>query len=388
MVSKLLLLGYLGNIQHTDEELVHVSPTRSREMALEFSKLGFDTTAAVYWATAAKRLSSTLEYKHIDQIDAEDYDIVFHHLVLSIQQIYDLAHGNKITQGAQEYGKDQKRFQAIIDHPRKYLQLDAPRPLYKEPKVSDRLVGGFNAVGVATENAVPIWKNMYPHSNVEWVNAATIAYKYPKGPISPYFVNGNPNVIYLGRMNDASEVTPLDKIHSIAHRLPDVNFHIVTNKIRDSKTDKVFAINELQTGSGRELRYHDAQKLIQLSNIYLHRGSTYAQSFDWMHYADVALGFTVRPHQDVASCKSWEYFGNGIPAVLEEWTPETWIINQMPAAGEIAKYGNWDDFAEKIKMVLNNPKKYKRRKVRHYIAENHGYDSRAKQWSSIMEKYA
>ena len=97
-MKKLLLLGHLGNIQHTDEELVHVSPTRSREMALEFSKIGFETTAAVYWAAAAKKLSDTLEYKHIDQIDAADYDIVFHHLVLSIQQTYDLAHGNKITQ--------------------------------------------------------------------------------------------------------------------------------------------------------------------------------------------------------------------------------------------------------------------------------------------------
>jgi len=383
---KLLLIGHLGNIHHTDNELVHVSPTRSREFALEFSKAGFDTTAGAYWPDAERVLSDTLRYVHIDKLNANDYDMVFCHLVLSVQQLRDLAHGVQITQGAQAYGKDQAKFQAILDHPRKYLQLDAPRPLYSDSQVAQQLVDGFKAIGVATQNAVSKWKHMYPHSNVEWVNAATIAYKYPKGPKSPYPSHDRPNVIYLGRMNDASGVTPLDKIHFIASKMPSVNFHIVTNKIRDSKTDKVFAINELQTGAGRELRYNDACKLVKLPNIFLHRGATYAQSFDWMHYADCAIGFTVRRGQDVASCKTWEYLGCGVPVVIEEDTPETWLLKEI-FAGEIAEYGNWEDFVKKIQFVLDNPKQYKRRKVRKYIAQNHGYDSRVKQWAEIMERY-
>jgi hypothetical protein len=385
-MHKLLILGHLGNIHKKDNELVHVSPTRSREFALEFSKIGFDTTAGVYWPEAEQELSKTLRYVHIDKLNADDYDIVFCHLALSVEQLYNLAHGVQITQGAQAYGKDQKRFQAILDHPRKYLQLDAPRPVHADPKVSLDLVNGMRAVGVATRNAVVKWHNMYPQSRVEWVNAATIAYKYPRGPKSPYSTPG-PNVVYLGRMNDASEITPLDKIHSIAKRMPSVNFHIITNKIRDGNTDKIFAINELQTGTGRELRYDDACRLIKLPNIFLHRGSTYEQSFDWMHWADCAIGFTVRRNQDVASCKSWEYFGTGVPAVIEEDTPETWIIDKVPTAGKIAKYGDWDDFAQKIRSILDNPKRYKRRKIRHHIASYHGYDSRTDQWARIMEKY-
>jgi len=386
-MKRLLFLGHLGNIQKKDNELVHVSPTRSREFALEFSKLGYQVDAAVYWIEAEQELSKALRYVHIDKLNVVDYDVVFYHLALSVEQVYNLAHGIQITQGAQAYGKDQKRFQAILDFPRKYLQLDAPRPLHENAQVSLDLVKSFKVIGLATQNAVPKWKHMYPQSNVEWVNAATISYKYSKGPTSPYPTHDKPNVVYLGRMNDASEITPLDKIHFIAKKLPDVNFHIITNKIRDGKSDQVFAINELQTGAGREIRYHDACRLIKLPNIFLHRGSLYSQSFDWLHYADCALGFTVRRGQDVASCKSWEYFGAGVPVVLEEDTPEVWVLSQTPA-GEVAKYSDWDDFVVKIQKILNNPKKYKRRKVRAYISANHGYDSRVNQWAQIMEKYS
>jgi glycosyltransferase involved in cell wall biosynthesis len=356
-------------------------------MALELSKVGYEVSCGVYWPQAERKLSDNLQYIHIDKLKASDYDIVFCHLVLSVQQLWDLSQGTPIARGPQIYGNSAYKFKEILEHPRKYLQLDAPRPLHADPKVDINLVMGFKCIGVATQNAVPIWKNMYPKTNVEWVNAATIAYKYVQGPKSPFPSHDKPNIIYLGRMNDASAVPPIEKMYDIAARLPEYNFHIVTNKIRDGRTDLVYAINELQSGSGRELRFHDAQKLIKLPNIFLHRGSTYDKSFDWMHYADCAIGFTVRPKQDVASCKSWEYYGCGVPVVLEEDTPETWILDQIPA-GEVAKYGNWDDFAQKIKLVVENPDKYKRRKTRKYIAENHGYDSRAKQWKALMEKCA
>jgi len=384
---RLLLLGHLGNIHKLDSELVHVSPTRSREYASEFSKIGIDTTAAVYWPEAEKRLSNTLQYKHIDKINAKDYDVIFCHLMLSIQQLSNLSRGIQITQGAQAYGRDKARFQAILDHPKICLQLDAPRALDNDPKVDADLISRLKIVAVATENAVPKWKKLHPSTNVEWINAATIAYKYP-GPASksPYPPSNNPRVLYLGRMNDASRITPLAKIHHIASKLPEVEFHIVTNKIRDGSTNSVFAINELQTGSGREIRFHAAEKLIKAPNIFLHRGSRYDQSFDWMHEANCAIGFAVRPDQDVASCKSWEYFGTGVPSVIEEGTPETWVLKEV-AAGEAAKYADWGDFADKIRTILNNPSKYKRRKTRQYIAANHGYDSRVKQWIGIMDKY-
>jgi len=383
---RLLFWGHLGNIHKTDEELVHVSPTRSREMAAELSKLGYDVTAAIYWPQFEQEISPTLRYVHVDKIDADDYDIVFCHLRLSIDQIAAFARGDtKAVSRNDKYGHDAERFQKILDHPQLYLQLDAPRALSKDPTIDIDLVNRFKCVGVATQNAVAIWKKMYPLSNVEWVNAATIAYKYPEGK-NPY-VDSDSNkkkVIYLGRMNDASGVTPLDKIHFIAARLPDVEFHIVTNKIRDGKTTKVYAINELQGGSAREIRFHDAGKLIKGDNIFLHRGSLYKDSFDWMHYADCAIGFTVRPGQDVASCKSWEYYGTGVPVVLEEDTPETWILGEI-AQGKVAKFQNWNDFAAKIEEVLQTP--YKRRKMRKYIRSNHGYDSRAKQWQEIIERH-
>ena len=385
---RMLFWGHCGNVQKLDSELVHVSPTRSREMSAEFSKIGFDVTAAVFWPHAEKELSETLRYKHIDKINASDYDIVFCHLILSIQQISDLARGVPITEGAQSYGNDYKRFQKILDHPRIYLQLDAPRPLNKNDLIDKDLVGRLKAVGVATQNAVMKWKHMYSVNNVEWVNAATIGYRYDKGPTSPYEDNGRAKIIYLGRMNDASAVTPLEKLHHIAERLPEYDFHVVTNKIRDAYSDKVYAINELQAGHGRESRFLEAGKLIKLPNVFLHRGSTYDQSFNWLHYASCALGFAVRPNQDVASCKTLEYYSTGVPVVIEEGTPEAWILKEV-ANGLVAKHLDWDDFANKIKTTIQYVKegKFKRRKMRHFISIHHGYSNRARQWADIMERY-
>lgn len=379
--------GHIGNIFKKDDELVHVSPTRSRELAAAFSRCGFDVTCGVYWPEGEQEISPTLRYRHIDKIKAEDYNVVFLHLTLAIKQLSELSQGIQITRGSQIYGMTPHQFQAILDHPRIYLQLDAPRPLNADAKIDIDLVRRIKCVGLATQNALPKWRKMYPKSDCAWVNAATIAHLYPQGETSPYPSHDKPNVIYLGRMNDASHVTPLEKLHYIANRLPEVDFHIVTNKIRDGKSDKVYAINELQTGSGREIRFHHATELIRLPNIFLHRGSRYSDSFDWLHYADCAVGFTVRRDQDVASCKSWEYFGTGVPAVIEEDTPETWVIDQIPSAGEIAKFADWDNFEKKIRAILANPKKYKRRKTRKYIAENHSYGNRAQQWEEIMEKY-
>lgn len=381
----MLLLGHIGNIYKEDSELVHVSPTRSRELAKAFAEVGFDVTAGVYWPQTEKVLSDNLKYVHIDKLEPEQYDIVFCHLILSIQQLIGLAQGESITRGKQAYGKDRRIFQKLVNHPQKYLQLDAPRALSKDKGLDVELVTNIKCVGVATENAVAKWKKMYPYCNVEWVNAATIAYQYPVGP-SPYLDNGNKRVIYLGRMNDASSVTPLEKLHRIAALLPDVEFHLVTNKVRDGKTNQVHAINDLQTGAGREIRFGRVEKLIRARNIFLHRGSKYGDSFNWMHHADAAIGFAVRPDQDVASCKSWEYFGSGVPSVIEEGTPETWILNKV-SCGEMARFGDWDDFAKKITTILKNPKKYKRRKTREYIANNHTYLHRARQWKELMEKY-
>lgn len=383
---KLLCWGHLGNIHKADNELVHVSPTRSREFAKAFADEGVDVTAAVYWPQVEQNVTDNLRYLHVDKIDVTEYDAVFCHLVLSIQQIVDLSVGKKITKGTQLYGNDKGRFKAVLEHPRKYIQLDAPRPLYSDTIEDVKIVYSMKCVGVATHNAVPKWKKMYPKSNVEWVNAATIAFRYTEINISPYDETGRPRVLYLGRMNDASHVPPIDKIHNIASLLPEVEFHIVTNKIRDGKSSKVYAINELQSGPNREIRFHHANNLIKLPNVFLHRGCKYDKSFDWMHHADCAIGFAVRPDQDVASCKSWEYYGAGIPAVIEEGTPELWILDRV-RCGEMARYGDWQDFAEKIRLILDNKRKYKRRKTREYIAKNHGYDSRAKQWLELMEKY-
>lgn len=384
-MQRMCFLGHIGNIYKQDDELVHVSPTRSRELAKAFAEVGFDVTAGVYWPQTEKALSDNLRYVHIDKLEPEKYDIVFCHLILSIQQLVDLAQGESITRGEQIYGKDRHIFQQLINHPCKYLQLDAPRPLSKDKGLNIGLATNIKCVGVATQNAVAKWKKMYPYSNVEWVNAATIAHQYPVG-LSPYPESNRKRVIYLGRMNDASHITPLEKLHHIAALLPDVEFHLVTNKVRDGKTSTVHAINDLQTGSGREIRFGRAEKLIRAENIFLHRGSKYSDSFNWMHHADVAVGFAVRKDQDVASCKGWEYFGSGIPSVIEEGTPETWILDKV-SCGEVARYGDWQDFADKIKLVLNNPKKYKRRKTREYIANNHTYLHRARQWKKLMEKY-
>lgn len=380
-MSKILFFGHLGNIHKRDDELVHVSPTRSREMAAELSKVGHNVTCAVYWPEAEQEISPTLRYIHLDKIEADDYEIVFCHLKLAIDQITDLARGKSISRDG-KYGKDQQRFKKLLAHPRMYLQLDAPRPLDKDRDVSTRIANHIKCVGVATQNAVSIWNRMHPDSKVEWVNAATIAHKY-SAKQDPYPASDKKKVVYLGRMNDASATPPIEKLHQIAKRLPDVDFHIITNKIRD-KHGNVLAINELQTGSARDIRFNKAQELVRLGNVHLHRGSKYSDSFDWMHYADCAIGFAVRPDQDVASCKSWEYYGTGIPVVLEEGTPETWILDQMPQ-GQVAKFQDWDDFAAKIQLVLST--EYKRRKMRNYISANHGYDSRAKQWSEIFEQY-
>lgn len=384
---RMLFWGHIGNIFKRDDELVHVSPTRSREMAAAFSKIGFDVDAAVYWPEGEQEFSDTLRYIHIDKIKIEDYDVVFLHLTLATKQLSDLSRGVEITKGSQVYGMTPQHFQTILDHPRIYLQLDAPRALHVDGKIDIDLIRRIKCFGLATQNALPKWRSMYPKTNCAWVNAATIAHCYPQGETSPYPSHDKPNVIYLGRMNDASHIPPLEKLHYLANRMPDVNFHIVTNKIRDGKTNKVHAINDLQDGSGREIRFHHAEQLIRARNIFLHRGCKYSDSFNWLHYADCAVGFTVRRDQDVASCKSWEYFGTGVPAVIEEDTPETWIIDTTPSAGEIAKFADWSDFEKKIRAILDNPKKYKRRKTRKYIAENHSYDNRAQQWKELMEKY-
>ncbi len=384
---RMLFIGHMGNIQKADDEIVHVSTTRSREMASAFSEVGYSVDAAVYWPTAERQFSDTLRYLHIDKIEADDYDIVFHHLILSIQQINDLAHGVPITRSRKHcYGESAQRFKRILAHPRKYLQLDAPRALSKDKRVDIRLVNGFKCIGVATENAVPKWKKMYSKSNVKWVNAATMAGRYEKRA-SPYPSHEKPNIIYLGRMNDASGVSPIEKLHCIANRLPDMNFHLVTNKVRDLKENKTHAINELQEGPYREIRLHRVQKMIRASNIILHRGSKYIDSFDWLHHANCAIGFAVRPDQDVASCKSWEYFGSGVPTVVEEGTPEAWVL-KGEGSGEVAEHANWEDFADKIQRIIDNPNKYKRRKMRKYIKENHSYHNRAQQWKAIMEKYS
>ena len=182
---RMLFIGHLGNIQKTNREIVHVSSTRSREMADAFSKVGYNVDAAVYWPQVEQRFSDTLQYLHIDKVEADDYDIVFCHLMLSIQQIHDLANGVPITRSRKHcFGESPQRFKRILAHPRKYLQLDAPRALSKDKSIDIGLVQGFKCVGVATENAVPKWKKMYPKSNVEWVNAATIAGRY--GPSSLY----------------------------------------------------------------------------------------------------------------------------------------------------------------------------------------------------------
>lgn len=380
--KKILFWGHIGNVHQPMEEMHHLSPVRSQAQAEAFADMGYDVTQAVFYQYAAGPVSPNLQRKYIFDLKPEDYDIFFLNFRLAINQLYGYANGLE-HRHARMFKGHHSKFQNLLDHPYKVIQLDAPRSFVtdKNDDKEKSLVASMKHIGISTENGMKAWGKMTKTQSHFLCHAATISFRPPKAR-DPLPITGRPRVLYLGRLNDASVVSSVHKIEELAKRLPHIDFIVVSCKIKDKYTGKILTPMMTDPEEVTKKKVIEARKQFEAPNIYYMPGPRYSDTFNYMYHADLGIGFAVRHGQDACSCKVYEYLGSGCPVVLEDAVPEAWILNETEC-GLAAKTHDFDDFAAKIEEAL--AKKYNRTAIKNYTLAHHTYQQRVIQYHERFE---
>lgn len=382
-MAKMLFWGHIGNVGHPMEEMHHLSPVRSQEQAKVFSDNGYDVTMAVFHKKDVKTINPALRRTHIFDLKADDYDIFFLNFRLAINQLYNYANGLE-ARHSRIFENREKQFQELLNHPNMLIQLDAPRSFVTDGNQVEekKLVTHFKHIGISTEQGVKNWNKVNKTENHFLCHAATISFR-PDKKEDPMPNTGRKRILYLGRLNDASEVSTLEKIEALATRLPEYDFIVVSCKLKDRVSGRMITPMLTEPNDITVKKTELAKKQFKAKNIIYMPGPRYIDTFNYMYHADLGLSFAVRHGQDACSCKVYEYLGSGCPIVLEDAVPEAWLLDKIDC-GLKAQTHNFDDMALKIKEALE--KRYDREAIKSYILSNHTYEQRIRDYIVRLEK--
>lgn len=380
-MKKILFWGHPGNVDKPLEEQHHLSPVRSQGHAQAFVEKGYDVTLAAFYPEGAAELGPTFRRKHLFDLDADDYDIVFLNYRRSYVELYNYANNLERRHFRLLRGKEHI-FQKILDHPNITIQLDAPRPLTQTSKEAEEaLVKHIKHIAIGNRPGAARWRRFWNVGNDFLCLAATINYRPPVLQ-DPMPNNGRPRALYLGRLNDAATISSMDKLEELAKRLPGVDFIVVSCKVKDRESGRLITPMLTEPDSITQNKIVAAKKQFNAPNIIYMPGPRYSDTFQYMYHADVGLGFAVRKGQDVCSCKTYEYLGSGCPIVIEEDVPEVHLLDEIEC-GKGARTHDFDDMASKIEEVI--AAKYNRKHIQEHFLQNHTYQQRIGQFHERYE---
>lgn len=382
-MKKMLFWGHIGNVHHPLEEMHHLSPARSQAQAKVFSEIGYDVTMATFYKDAEAKLSDTLKRVHIFDLKPDDYDIFFLNFRLAINQLYSYAYGLE-SRHSKIFAGREKTFLELLDHPYMAIQLDAPRSFVTDGnlELETKLVRQMKHIGISTEHGIKNWERMRKTSSHFLCHAATISYR-PEKTEDPMPNNGRKRVLYLGRLNDAAEISSMDKLEELAKRLPHIDFVTVSCKLKNRQNNRMITPMMTDPPKVTARKTEEAKKQFTAPNIIYMPGPRYSDTFNYMYHADLGLGFAVKHGQDACSCKVFEYLGSGCPVVLEDAVPEAWLLNEVEC-GMTGKTHDFDDLAAKIEMALET--KYDRNLIQKHTLENHSYEKRVEEYEKRFFK--
>ena len=382
-MMKMLFWGHNGNVHHPLEEMHHLSPARRQAQAKAFADAGYDVTMATFHREGVVDLAPNLRRRHIFDLNIEEFDIVFLNFRLAINQLYNYAYGlesrhSRIFQNRETY------FRKILDHPNIAIQLDAPRSFVTDGNTQEevRLLKHLKHIGISTHQGIKNWEKTRKTNNHFLCHAATISYRPDIGE-DPMPVSGRKRVLYLGRLNDAAEISSLDKLEELAKRLPDTDFVVVSCKIRNKFNGRMITPMLTDPDHVTQNKIVEAKKQFIAPNIVFMPGPRYSDTFQYMYHADLGIGFAVRGGQDACSCKVYEYLGTGCPIVIEDHVPEAWLLDEVEC-GLKSKTHDFDDMAAKIEEALKIP--YDRSNIKNHVLKNHSYETRVQQYINRFEE--
>jgi len=380
---KMLFWGHIGNVHHPISDLHHLSPARSQGHAQAFADLGYDVTMSVFHKDGVGDIAPNLRRRHMFDLNPDDYDVLFLNFRLAITQLYSYSRGlekrnKRIIAGKEEH------FKRFLEHPNIAIQLDGPRKFVTDNDSAEdmRLAQHIKHIGISTDQGMVNWKRMGKTGNEFLCYAATIKYRPPIGA-DPLPQTGRPRVLYLGRLNDASQVPSIEKLEEVAQRLPHIDFVVVSCKVKDKTTGKLITPMLTDPDHITKEKVKLAKQQFVSPNIHFMPGPRYSDTFQYMYHADLGLGFAVRAGQDICSCKTIEYLGSGCPVVLEDAVPEACLLNEIDC-GKTSKLHDFDDMASQIEDALAT--KYNRKDIQNHILTHHSYAPRAEQYRERFEK--
>jgi len=155
------------------------------------------------------------------------------------------------------------------------------------------------------------------------------------------------------------------------------------NKVLITKLNKLGKLVAARGGSLYMLGSGDVRGLDKKYVTYLGR-SSYKNSWDYFHFADVGIVVSAGIHHNNESSKIYHYLRAGLPVVSEAGFPNDNVVREA-RLGFVTENGNLEQMAAKIEHAASEA--WDREHAIRYIVNNHTWDKRVEVYDALLKRY-
>ena len=171
----------------------------------------------------------------------------------------------------------------------------------------------------------------------------------------------------------------------IAMASPDVDFYVISGKVRGDFVDKAHLVvhDDDKNKAVHDERVTRIRKIFTARNVRFMPSPSYDRTFRYIMHADLGISLSVRRGQDIASCKTWEYVSCGLPTVCDDELPEAFLCRNYGLSNPF-KFDDAESASVSIRDALE--RNIDRADLIAKMRREHSYKNRAERWSAVMSK--